>query len=249
MEKTSAGPLRVLFSVGFWTVFALICIAFLFIAVTLWLVTFPFDRQRRINHYFSCFWGHVFVVLFPGWRLRVSGRRNIDRRQSYVMVANHTSLGDIPFLFSIYRQFKWVSKASVFKTPVLGWNMWLCRYIPLVRSNAASIAAMMETCREWLRAKMSVMMFPEGTRSVDGQLQPFKHGAFTLAHEVGCAVVPIAIHGGHEVMPKHQQTLAPRARIHVEILEPMFPADYGDVQSFSDAVHARIRLALGQVAA
>src|SRR5262245_31805712 len=108
---------------------------FFAIAVVIWIVTAPFDRQRRISHLYSCLWANVYVWIFPGWRVRVLNRRHIEGDKAYVIVANHTSVADIVLCFLLFRQFKWVSKRSVFDTPFLGWNMWMCRYVPLVRGQ------------------------------------------------------------------------------------------------------------------
>jgi 1-acyl-sn-glycerol-3-phosphate acyltransferase len=231
----------------FWPFLALTCIVNYAIALVIWLVTTPFDRQRRINHLWSCFWAWIYAVAVPNWKVRITGRERIERGRTYVLIANHTSIADIVFCFIVFRQFKWVSKASVFRTPFLGWNMYLCRYVPLVRGDGESIRKMLAACRDWLRQGMSIMMFPEGTRSTDGQLKPFKPGAFTLAYEAGVPVVPIAIHGGHNLIPKHGTRFSSmRGDLLVEVLDPISPADYPDAQALSDAARHRIATALGQ---
>jgi 1-acyl-sn-glycerol-3-phosphate acyltransferase len=88
---------------------------------------------------------------------------------------------DILVLFRIYKHFKWVSKIENFRLPCIGWNMRLNRYIPLRRGDRESVRQMMDACETTLRAGSSIMMFPEGTRSKNGVLQPFKTGAFELA--------------------------------------------------------------------
>jgi 1-acyl-sn-glycerol-3-phosphate acyltransferase len=237
--------MRRLFTVLYWLFVATTCVVNFGVAVVLWILTAPFDPQRRLNHYWSCAWAAPYAWIYPGWRIRVAGRRRIDRGRAYVLVANHTSIADIVLCFLLFRQFKWVSKTSVFRAPFLGWNMWLCRYVPLVRGDAESIQRMLAACRRWLDRGMSIMMFPEGTRSKDGQVKPFKHGAFTLALEAGVPVVPIAIHGGHALIPKHGQTFATRADLLVEVLDPVSP-DGHDAASLAAAVRERICAALGQ---
>lgn len=212
---------RRVFSVLFWCFFAASGLAYFIVACLLWLLTLPFDRQRRINHWWSCVWASTYAYAYPGWSVRVTGRELIEKGQAYVLVANHTSIADVVLLFALFRQFKWVSKTAVFRYPLLGWNMSLSKYVPLERGDKASIERMLETCRGWLRRGMSVLMFPEGTRSKDGRLQTFKHGAFTLAKDTGVPVVPIAIHGGHLLIPKNQGTFAPKADLWVQVLPPI----------------------------
>lgn len=234
------------YSILFWLFFALSCALWFVGALCLWLLTALFDPQRRLNHYYSCLWGSCYVRVYPGWTYRVTGRNNIDRSKAYVLVANHTSLADIVLLFGVFRQFKWVSKESVFKVPFLGWNMRLCRYIPLVRGERGSILRMMKTCHGWLTQGMSVIMFPEGTRSPDGRVRRFRHGAFSMAMDAKVDVVPIAIHGGHQIIPKHRGTFSTQANLWVEVLEPVSLEGFADAESLAEAVRQRIKDALDQ---
>ena len=238
--------MRRFFSLLFWVFFVVSSLVCLAIAFFLWVVTTPFDPQRRINHWFSCHWAALYASVYPGWTVRVTGREHIDRKQAYVIIANHTSMADIVLLFCLFRQFKWVSKASVFRYPILGWNMRMCRYVPLVRGQKNSITTMMRTCERWLKAGMSVAIFPEGSRSKDGRLKPFKHGAFSLAHTTGRAIVPVAIHGGHRVIPKHGATFATKASLWVEILAPLAIDSSASIETLSEASREAIRCALAQ---
>src|SRR5580698_9951702 len=188
-------------TVLFWAYFALCMPLFFAVALPLWLVTLPFDKNGRILHAFTCFWGGQYVFLNPMWRLHVEGRENVDRKKAYVFCSSHQSAGDIPVLFGLFLPFKFVSKSSNFKAPFLGWNMALNRYVPLVRGDRGSVTKMMTTCRSWLDRGVSVLMFPEGTRSKTGELLPFKPGAFALAKEANVPVVPIVISGTIEAVP------------------------------------------------
>lgn len=237
--------MQAVFSVLFWTFFAVSCVVNFVIAVALWIVTAPVDPARRLNHLFSCLWGWIYTVVYPGWDVRVLNRSRIEHGKAYVLVANHTSIADIVVLFTLFRQFKWVSKSTVFRAPFLGWNMFLSRYVPLVRGDPQSIEKMMIVARRWIRRGISIMMFPEGTRSEDGHVKPFKHGAFTLALETRVPVIPIAIHGGHLLIPKHGRAFATRAEITVEVLEPVSPEGHADALAFGEVVRSKIRAALG----
>ncbi len=240
----SLSRVRRVFSVLFWTFFAISSLVCYVIAVCLWLVTSIWDRDRRINHMFSCWWGSLYAIAYPGWDISVLHRERIKKGATYMLVANHTSIADIVLCFCLQRQFKWVSKSTVFNVPLLGWNMRLSRYVPLVRGDASSIAKMMDQCRYWLKRGISIMMFPEGTRSDDGSVKVFKHGAFTLAKESGIAVVPVAIHGGHSLIQKHSSTFAAKATLVVEVLEPVLPDSFPDAQSYAEHVRALIQEAL-----
>lgn len=214
-------------------------------AVVLWVLVTPFDRRRRLLHRYSCLWGSHYMTVCPLWTLEVFGREHLGAAGPCVITPNHQSLGDVLVLFAIHRHFKWVSKRSVFAVPFLGWNMWMNDYVPLVRGDKQSIGRMMDHCARHLRSGSPVLMFPEGTRSPDGALAPFKHGAFTLAVRAGVPVVPVAVTGTRDALPKNDFWLRNRARIVVRILPPIYPAEVDDdVGVLSERTRAAIAAAL-----
>ncbi len=231
------------FSIAYWVFIFLCCVPFFAIALVLFVVTLPFDRRRVVLHLFSCFWGAFYIYCNPIWHLRVVGREKLPWRGPAVLVANHASFIDVPVLFSLYRPFKWVSKAGNFHIPFIGWNMSLNGYVPLVRGNQRSTIRAIKECRKLLRRGMSVLIFPEGTRTVDGHLQEFKDGAFFLAAEVGCPVVPIAVHGTGDCLPKHGAVLRQKMYARVEVLDPIAPGNLGKV-GLRNATRAAIAAAL-----
>lgn len=236
------------FSIAYWTFIALSCIPFFLLALVLFVLTVPLDRRRVVLHLYSCFWAVFYIYANPLWSLRVEGRQKLPWRGPAVIVANHASLIDILTLFALYRPFKWVSKASVFKVPCIGWNMKLNDYVGLVRGNKESIVKMMEECRTHLRRGSPVLIFPEGTRTKTGELQAFKDGAFQLATEMGCPVIPVAIRGTRDSLPKHGVVLRNRMHARIEILPPIAPGDL-DVATLRDAARDAIVRALAESAA
>jgi len=230
-----------LFSIFFWLFFALACVPLFFGALILRIVTFPFDRNGFVLHQYTCFWGMLYVYVNPYWFVRVTGQEHLPWRGPAVIVANHASIADIIAVFGMYRPFKWVSKASMFKVPFLGWNMWLNRYVPLVRGDKESIAKMMVKCGEWIDRGVPMLFFPEGTRSEDGSVKAFKDGAFKLAVDKNIAIIPVALAGTSEVIPKHGWVLRERAHCRVRVLPPMHPRDFGnDYEKLRDEARARI---------
>jgi 1-acyl-sn-glycerol-3-phosphate acyltransferase len=226
-----------LYQVAFWLFFALSCVPLFLIALTLWAITLPFDRNGRILHLYSCFWASLYISVNPLWRLSIEGRDRLPWHGPAVLVSNHQSLGDILVLFALYRPYKWVSKESVFKAPFLGWNMSLNRYVRLKRGDKESIARMMSECEAWLKRGVPVLLFPEGTRSPDGEVKPFKDGAFRLAIGERCPIIPIVVDGTHEGLPKNALAVSPRANLKVRVLEPIDPAPFGgDVAALRDHV-------------
>jgi 1-acyl-sn-glycerol-3-phosphate acyltransferase len=233
--------MRPVVSFLFWSFFAISCAFYFGVALLIFLVSSPLDPAGRVLHLFSCFWAQTYFYVNPLWRLRVEGRERLPWRGPAVLVANHQSLGDILVLFGLYRPFKWVSKASVFRVPFLGWNMQLNRYIPLVRGDKESIAQMMEECAGWLRRGVPVLLFPEGTRSEGGELRPFKDGAFRLAISQGCPVIPIVLSGTAATLPKHGLVLSTQADCRVRVLPPVDSTRFdGDVAALREHVRGLI---------
>ena len=169
-------------SLVFWGFVVLSSILLFPVAVLIWLVTVLFDRRLVLLHRFTCFWASLYTWLNPLWPVTITGRENIRPGTTYVLAANHLSLLDILVLFRLFKDFKWVSKAEIFKVPLIGWNMSMNRYIRLQRGQRDSVVQMMKQAQQTLESGSSIMMFPEGTRSKSGELQRFKTGAFELAH-------------------------------------------------------------------
>lgn len=233
--------MRYVFSILFWLFLAVSCVFLFFVGLLIFLVTLPFDPNGRVQHLFSCFWAQIYFYCNPLWHLKIEHREILPWRGPGVLVANHQSLGDILVLFGLYRPFKWVSKASVFKVPFVGWNMRLNRYVSLVRGDKESIARMMEDCERWLDRGVPVLLFPEGTRSPDGQVKSFKDGAFRLAVKKNCPVYPIVISGTAATLPKNGFILKSRADCRVRVLPPVFPEEFqGDVIALREHVRALI---------
>jgi 1-acyl-sn-glycerol-3-phosphate acyltransferase len=239
---------RGVLSTLFWTFLVVSSLACFPVAVLIWAVTSPFSRRRAALHQFTCFWASLYTWLNPAWAIAIFGRERIRPGATYVMVANHQSLLDILVLFRLFVHFKWVSKIELFKIPCIGWNMSLNRYVKLRRGDPESIAQMMQTCEERLAEGSSIMMFPEGTRSADGHLKPFKHGAFTLAQRAGVPLLPIVIEGTANALPKRGFVLQGRHPIRVRVLPEIPHADFArePIEVVTERVHALFAAELGE---
>lgn len=168
-----------------------------------WLATAPFDRGRYAAGRMFRRLAVLAIHLNPLWKFRVTGRGPSDPRRPYVAVSNHESYADI-FLISMFPwEMKWLAKTTIFNIPVMGWLMRLAGDIPVVRGERASAVAALAAVRERLVARrVSVMIFPEGTRSRTEEMLPFKDGAFRIAIEAGAPILPIAVAGTRFAMRK-----------------------------------------------
>jgi len=233
-----------LVSYGYWALIFATCPLFFVGALAIWLVTLPFDRRKVLLHLYSCAWATFYVAINPYWRLEVRGKEKLPWRGGAVLAANHASLIDILVLFGLFRPYKWVSKASNFRLPFVGWNMRLNGYVSLVRGDRASVVAMLAECSRLLRGGNPVLFFPEGTRSRDGSLGSFKDGAFELAVEHDVPLFPIAVHGTGRALPRHGVVLEEHVDARVEVLDPLHPCEYAGAADLRDEAHRRIAAAL-----
>ena len=229
--------LRRAFSLLFWA-FLFVSSALLFpVALVLWALTRPFDPRTRALHLFTCWWASLYTWLNPWWPVQVHGRERIPDG-TCVLVANHLSLLDILVLFRLFTPFAWVSKVENFRVPFIGWNMTLNGYIPLKRGDRASVLQMLRRCERTLDEGTPVMRFPEGTRSQDGRLRPFKPGAFELAVRKGVPVVPIVVQGTGDALPKRGFVLRGRHEISLTVLDPVAPRPGETAGELGDRVRA-----------
>ncbi len=143
----------------------------------------------------------------------------IQTRQTLCCYLKPSSQLDILVAFNLFRHFKWVSKAEIFRVPFVGWNMYLNRYVRLVRGDKESIEQMMKVSEERLREGSSVFLFPEGTRSEDGNVKKFKPGAFILAHKLKIPILPIAISGTKKALPKHSMNYHGTHNLYMKVLD------------------------------
>lgn len=205
------------------------------------LVTAPFDRGAYAAGYLFRKLAVAHQRLTPLWTFRVEGEVPDDPRRPYVVVANHESFVDILLIAHLPMEMKWLSKQTFFKIPLVGWLMRLARDIPLRRGERESVVEALRQCRERLDRKVSVMIFPEGTRSPEGELGPFKDGAFSLAIEAGVPVLPLVVHGTRTALRKHDWRLG-RSRAVVRVLDPVPTEGLGpdDVADLRERVRATI---------
>ncbi len=186
-------------------VWSCIVIATLFFGF-LALITYPFDRKGKVIHHYARLWGKV-ALLANRVKVKIEGLENLNGEGPYVFMSNHQGSYDIfALLGHLPYQFKWLAKKELFSIPFFGWAMAAAGYISIDREGTRETVEAMNVAAQKIRDGMSVVIFPEGSRSPDGSIQPFKKGGFTLAIKSNVPVVPIAISGSRDIMPKDKLT-------------------------------------------
>jgi 1-acyl-sn-glycerol-3-phosphate acyltransferase len=172
--------------------------------------------------------GRTAARLAPLWKFSIEGSAPPDiAHKPYVVIANHESAAD-PFLLSwLPWDMRWVAKEELFRQPVTGWAMRFGGDIPIRRGEGESVRSMMNECERALAGGISVMMFPEGTRSRDGELLAFRDGAFRLALHAKVPVLPIALAGTRQMRPKHSKWFG-KAHACAKILPPISTEGLGE---------------------
>ena len=179
-------------------------------------------KTRYWIHLVAVTWARCIVHSSFLWRVHVEGAENIEPGKHYVIAANHQSMMDImSCLCGLPIPFKFLAKKELFSIPCVGWHMSLSGYIPLDRSSRASGKNALERSREWLQKGVSVLFYPEGTRSKDGQIKAYKMGAFKLAAEEEVEVLPVVLDGTREGLAKHSWRFDRFAVFKVSIGKPV----------------------------
>jgi 1-acyl-sn-glycerol-3-phosphate acyltransferase len=230
----------------YWPYLALTCVLFFVPALAIWALTL-WDRKKRLLHAFTSFWGAHYLAWAPFASVKVSNRELGLGVGPCVYVSNHQSMVDILAVFATYLPYRWVSKRANFFAPFLGWTMWLNGYVPLKRGHLPSIRRMLRRCEAELRAGNSLFLFPEGTRSEDGELKAFYRGAFWLAVRHGVPVVPVVVEGTRDILPKRSLLIRPQA-VRVRVLPPVDAAAFGrDDRALRETVHERMADGLAEL--
>ncbi|MBX6365844.1 MAG: 1-acyl-sn-glycerol-3-phosphate acyltransferase [Gemmatimonadetes bacterium] len=211
---------RRVLSLALWAVLATVVLVWLPIVAVVFACTAPFDRGRYAAGRWFRRAAIVCVKLNPLWRFRTSGVRITDPRRPYIAIANHESFADILLISHLPWEMKWVSKDALFRIPVLGWMMRMAGDIRVRRGDLESRSDALREIRDRLERRVSVMVFPEGTRSRTGEVLPFRNGAFRVAVETGAPILPLAVAGTRNAIAKGSFLMGP-ARAEVRVLPPI----------------------------
>ncbi len=189
------------------------------VALLIRIVSHFLDKRLILLNLFTSFWASLYIWCMPIWSVKIIDRHKMDIKKNYIIVANHQSQLDILLIYRLFFPFRWVSKAEVFMLPFIGWNMFLNGYIRLKRGDKQSVMNMMTQCETLLKQNISIMVFPEGTRSENGIVKPFKPGAFILAKKMKKPLLPLVINNTKDALPKNSLILTGKHEMAIRVLD------------------------------
>ena len=206
----------------------LIWIAIIFL-ILFWLpllfLTKMFDRDSvryRTGRMFRRL-GLFISKINPNWNVHIEGAAKINDREPYVIVSNHLSNADIPVISNLPWEMKWVAKKELFELPVLGWMMKMAGDISVDRKSLQKRVGVFKKCKYYLDRNISVMFFPEGTRSRNGKLNRFAPGAFDLAVRENVPILPLVLDGTQDCLPKNSWKFKQDVYVKLKVLDPVDP--------------------------
>ncbi len=204
------------------------------------------DYPTELGHSRGIAWGKAIMKATPGWHTTIAGKENIPSDRPYVIIANHESMTDIFAIYLLEVQFKWLSKKEVFKVPIVGYCMKICGYIPISRGQRNSHKEALDRCAAWIKKGVSMLFFPEGTRSLDGKPKKFKVGAFKLAIETDVPILPVILINAGKLLKKGSLCPNP-ANLIIQVLPPVHAHKSETFEDFTHRVeqivvkeHARL---------
>lgn len=213
------------------------------------VVCYPFDRKRVVVHTLSKWITDTIFGLPPFMKREVIGIENIDPKKAYVMTLNHNSMADIITIYNLPLVFKWVSKKEVYRIPIVGRLLYAHGDIVINRASAKEAMQLVhERGKEWLAKGASVAIFPEGTRSKDGEIHNFKAGAFLLAKDAGAPILPIVLNNTNKMM-RNGWLMNWRNHITIKILPPISAEEVAErsVKEVMADVHSSMTEALAEI--
>ena len=202
-----------------------------------------FDPYGKHVHGITRLWSRL-ILATCGIAVKVNGRSQLDPKQQYVFMVNHQSLIDIPVLVQSLPAFRlrWIAKRELLWVPFFGWAMWAAKHIAVNRSDRFDASGSFKKAKQRMKGGISLVIFPEGTRSKDGNLLPFKRGGLLLAVKTQTPIVPITIIGSSAILPKGDWRIR-RGQIEVTVVAPVPVENYrpGSLRALSGRVQKLIQ--------
>lgn len=226
--------MRTIRGILIWLYWAVCIISFFIVVAFLYLITFPFDKFHRIPNKVLAGLAGMMLRFNPGWHFEIKGAHPDKVSQPTIVVANHQSFLDLPLLYLLPWSMKWVAKKDLFKIPIFGWIIYMTGQIAIDRQSMRSAQKIDELVKP-VKNGIPAMIFPEGTRTSDGQIHSFKNGAFKLAKRYNFNILPVVVDGGHQAMPRGEWRPACQQNFQITVMDPLPPKEYASEQELKEA--------------
>jgi len=227
-------------SILYYIVLILFLIVYGIFISLVWLLTVWWDKKKRIIAATTYVHSMMLFWLSPGWKIKVQGRENYDRRRPYVMISNHQGMFDIPLIYAIRPNTRWVAKRELIKMPFVGHALLIHGDILIRRGEASSARLMLKKAKAELEKGVSVTIFPEGTRLKSGKMNRFHEGAFLLAKMAGVEILPVALDGTANAFEGWKQIRPHTFKLHVLPPIPVETVRNTGVRELSDLAREMI---------
>lgn len=233
--------MKAIFFVYQWLIALPIVVVITLFTALFTIIFFPFKNAGFV-HAVQVIWSKLMIWLFFS-NVKVDGVENLTKGQSYVFVANHESAFDTWVIYGwLPVIFKWIMKAELRKIPFVGLACKAAGHIYIERTHLKAAANSIEVAKKTLVDGVSVVIFPEGTRSATGEVGPFKRGAFQIAYDLNLPVVPLSLTGTHDMMPKGAWFIRPFRKLTLVIGKPVDMKQYETVDETDGAALKAARI-------
>ena len=224
--------------------FFLVVLPVMFFGLLLALLVNLFDPSGDRFHRMAAWWGR-FCARLMGIRIEITGEEQYNPNTNYLIVSNHAGMADIPLILgSIHLNMRFVAKEELGKIPIFGWAIKQAGYVLIKRGQNKEALKSLLKAAEVLKNGRSIHIFPEGTRSKTGEIQPFKRGAFMIAQKAHAPILPVTIIGSNRITPKNSLRIS-KSRVQLIIGRPI--ATRGkNAQELQDAAYETISNNLAQ---
>lgn len=238
--------MRTVFSILIWLYWAFCIMLFCVVITILFLLTFPFDRFKTIPNRAVGWMARMMLKINSLWSFDIRGADSSKIERPTIVVANHQSFLDLPLLYLLPWKMKWVAKKSLFRIPVFGWIIYMTGQIGIDRQSRRSVKKL-DKLVEPMQAGIPGMIFPEGTRSEDGELGVFKNGAFVLAERYNFNILPVVLYGSGQAMPVGNWKIKSRQKFVVSVLDPIDTRQFGSVNNVKNRTFKMIESELAKL--
>lgn len=216
--------------------FFLVILPVMFIGMSIGLLLNLIDPSGNLFYPLTAWWGR-FSARVLGISVEVSGQEHYRKGKAYLIVSNHAGMADIPLILgAINLNLRFVAKEELGRIPVFGWALKGAGYVLIKRGQNREALQSLLDAADRIKAGTSIHIFPEGTRSQDGRLLPFKRGAFLIAKKAGAPVLPVTIIGSNRITPKKSLKIR-KGKVRMVIGEPIDPSRYANVEELQQAAH------------